>query len=264
MYRDGSLKQQNFSSLGITQITEFNILPNIDSYIANIIVVTFSLLFVSKSLIWDMHCKLDKSKKNQFLKYLIISSLIFFNFGYQVHEKAFIKTSILAILFYIFSSSDCNTESEKVKLDEKEKTYNSFLSFTINLIISVGVFAQMPLIHSIKDYSLKLIIVLFYLMLSRLIIKYLNKSKCSKRFPGLNQIIYIFTLVCLTLDFIITFSPHMNIALFNQNDFLNSQLLQSLYNLKEKYQFLPLMTFSVINAVITQFIFIMIFFLKED
>jgi alpha-1,3-glucosyltransferase len=261
---DASIKQQNSSSLGLTQITEFNILPNITSKTANIIVVFLALLLILKSLVWDKYHIELKHRNNQFIKYLTMSSLIFFNFGYQVHEKAFIKTSLLAIV-YLFISSHNITDSLKASLSNVENNYRTFFYCFMNLVIFVGVFAQMPLIHSLKDYLIKFILVFLYLVASRLILNFLIKTnKKSNTSSTLNQIINGYAVISLIIDFIIVFSPHVDLTKFVDINNVNYNLLVTISNLKEKYQFFPLMIFSVINAIVVQIICVMIFFIKED
>ena len=261
---DATIKQQNCSSLGLTQITEFNILPNITSKISNIIVVILALIFILKSLMWDKYHIELKHRNNQFVKYLTMSSLIFFNFGYQVHEKAFIKTSLLAIL-YLFISLNNISDSFKANLSNVENNYRIFFYFFMNLVIFVGIFAQMPLIHSLKDYLIKFILVLLYLVVSRLILNFhIKNNKKSETLSKLNLIINGLAVMALILDFIIVFSPHIDLTKLIDSNNVNYNLLVKVSNLKEKYQFFPLMIFSVINAIVVQIICGMIFFIKED
>ncbi len=262
IYPQGSVKSKNLSSLGLTQITEFNVLPNINTNISNFIVVTSSLLFVLKSLLRDNYHTVSRKRNNQFFKYIIISSLIFFNFGYQVHEKAFIKTSLMGIIYLIHFISCSDKIQENVGKDINN--YNSMLNFLINLILSVGIFSQMPLIHSIKDYIIKLVIVLLYLIISRLIISYLLKIEKNRKISLLSIAITVFTLVCLILDFVIVLAPHLNLNMLQKWSFLDSKFISLVSSLSEKYQFLPLMLFSIINAAVVQLILFMIFYLKEE
>ena len=260
-YPQGSLKSKNLSSLGLTQITEFNVLPNINTNISNFIVVTSSFLFVLKSFLWDNYHKVSSKRNDQFFKYMIISSLVFFNFGYQVHEKAFIKTSLIAIIYLIHFISYFDKKQENV--GKEINNYKTNVNFFINLILSVGIFSQMPLIHSIKDYLIKLVIVLLYFFISRTIISYLLKIEKNGKLLLLSSSITVFTFVSIILDFVIVLAPHLHINNLQNWNLSDYKFISIVSSLREKYQFLPLMMFSVINSAVVQLIFFMIFYLKE-
>jgi uncharacterized membrane protein SpoIIM required for sporulation len=73
-----------------------------------------------------------------------------------------------------------------------------------------------------------------------------------------NLLIYVFILICLTLDFIVVINPNLDLREFLQNfkEYENNKLVNMLITIKDKYQFLPLMLFSVINSIVVQILII--------
>ena len=94
-----------------------------------------------------------------------MSNLIFFNFSYQVHEKAFIIISLMSLIYVIIT--DFNKESDSI----------SILSF---LLVLIGIIAQIPLIHDYRDYCIKIGLVFFYITLVKVMI--FNENKVHKSF----------------------------------------------------------------------------------
>ena len=159
-----------------------------------------------KGLIEEFKNKAFERNK-EFFKYLLLSCLLFFNFGFHVHEKAFMKISIIYIIYSLYTNeNNC-----------------------AHLSILLGIFTQMPLIHTPKDYIIKITLVIAYLTIMNI----WTKSKYS-----------IYILIIVILDLIITFSPHFKI---------NYPIITRIQN---NYPFLPLMIYSVINGIITQIIYI--------
>ena len=83
---------------GVSSETGFDILPDIDIKTTNIIIISFLLIYILKFWYKKSHEKQEKNKNTkikELIQHCIFSNLIFFNFGYQVHEKAFLNISIL-------------------------------------------------------------------------------------------------------------------------------------------------------------------------
>ena len=100
--------KRNISSLGASEIgvskeTGFDILPDINMKTTNIIIITLIFIYYLKYFYEKNKRNIKKRKIREFIKHCIFSNLIFFNFGYQVHEKAFLNISILALIYYIIS-----------------------------------------------------------------------------------------------------------------------------------------------------------------
>ncbi len=247
----GSNKSKvNLTSSGLNQDTNFDVLPNVTVKFANLLIIFLSLVFIIKAFFE----KYEKYRNKQcliFLKYLMISSLIFFNFGFQVHEKAFIKVSLLAIVYYIYLVN----ESES----------NSLLATNLNFIlpIYIGIFAQLPLIHIIKDYFVKLFYVLGYIIIvkiyERITSKFTTKN-CIAKFVKITIFIYAF--ICIVLDFIVVVYPVVDIKQLGGMLNIPTENLIKISSIKEKFQFLPLMLFSVINSVFVQCYFVVLLRLR--
>jgi hypothetical protein len=89
--------------LGKTQETNFDVLPDISSILSNMNVISNLLIYFIKNMFKDNN-KINKLLKGKILiKYCLLSHLIFFNFGYHVHEKAFIIISLLSIIYFIIN-----------------------------------------------------------------------------------------------------------------------------------------------------------------
>ena len=159
-----------------------------------------------------------------------MSNLIFFNFGYQVHEKAFIIISLMSLIYVIIT--DFNKESDSI----------SVLSF---LLVLIGIIAQIPLIHDYRDYCVKISLVFFYITFVKVMI--FNQSKVHKSFL-FNLLLFVYVFLSIILDFNTTFK-----SLFNRD--LN-KYLKELCDINEKYPFLSLMLYSVLSSLMTQLCFI--------
>jgi len=164
-----------------------------------------------------------KEKRLAFTKYLILSSFIFYNFGFHVHEKAFIIISILLLVYnFILHSEEKEADNDKNKTKNLNNINNTCFSFILRSALYIGTFSQMPLIQSKKDYFPKLILVISYLFLVEIYFGFLKfqskfnqeneKIKSSKIlkwvFTGLFLIFISLVLIC---DFIFVF--------FNKNSF---------------------------------------------
>ena len=228
-YQDLISSNLNLASIGKTQEIKFNILPNIDPMHVNILILTLSILLISAVLILENYNKKKQEKNFLFTKCLLISSFIFFNFGFHVHEKAFIKISILFLIYnFIFFSSRDENEN---KFDYAQN--NQIFTFLLRSAVYVGIFSQMPLIQSKKDYFIKLSLVLSYLLIFEFYLSFrkniiknssdkefneiIKKNKNRKRFNIIGYVkafIFIcFSLIILISDFIFVF--------FTKNDYEN-------------------------------------------
>jgi len=163
-------------------------------------------------------------KRLAFTKYLILSSFIFYNFGFHVHEKAFIIISILVLVYNFILSS----EEKSISDGQKETSYLNIsnyacFSFILRSVLYVGTLSQMPLIQSKKDYFSKLLLVISYILLIEIYFAFRNfesklyennntKKKCSKFYKwSISAFSIIFITVVLACDFIFVF--------FNKNSF---------------------------------------------
>lgn len=233
MKSSSDIKSKNTSALGVTQETSFDVLPNISSASSTMLLATVLLLYLTKQFILPLR-KIDpfeekninqmiaiikKRKQNikKILKDCMISNLIFFNFGYQVHEKAFIIISLM-MLIYFFCQGD----------NEQKYFYNILF-----MALSIGILAQMPLIHDYRDYIAKLCLVITYfgfIFAGLVSIETINKQT------------FVYIGISIVLDFIAIFKP--------------------IEFIKRKYPFLPLMGYSVLSACFVQMFFSLLL-LKE-
>ena len=235
--KNSEYKKRNISALGatspngVTQETGFDILPDITSNFSNLIVISLIFVYISKTIFFEKN-NIDKkeNKLKLFLKYCIMSNLIFFNFGYQVHEKAFIIISLMTLIYVIVNDLS------------KKMDCISILSF---LLVLIGVLAQIPLIHDYRDYFTKIIIVFCYICFVKIMI--FNENSIHKSIIY-NLVLFGYIFVSIILDFNTIFKEQ-----FNYN--LNKYLLQ-LGNINKKFPFISLMLYSVISSIMTQICFI--------
>ena len=251
--------RKNTSSLGasengVSQETGFDILPDIDMKKTNIIIITFIFIYYIKYIYENYKTKNAKSKNDkikEFIKNCIFSNLIFFNFGYQVHEKAFLNISILTLIHYIISF-DNKEEKEIINQDKKQrKKYRIFdtLNSLAFIMIIIGILAQLPLIHEPEDYLIKVGLSITYIIVCKAII--FNKNDINSSFVT-TIIIIFFVFFSINLDFLNTFQKY-----FDYN--INFAPIKVLKEINEKYPFLYLMLYSVINGAFTQMIFLLLF-----
>ena len=288
----------NLASIGKTQEIKFNILPDIQPKHVNTLIITLSIVLISSVFVFrvvkDVNNKTEK--RLAFTKYLILSSFIFFNFGFHVHEKAFIIISILLLVYNFILSSE-----EKCTLDGKNENSNFYnsnkgcFSFILRSALYIGTLSQMPLIQSKKDYFSKLFLVISYIILVEIYFAFRNfelklnennsqekRSKIVKWFISGSFIIFI--AVVLACDFIFvfinknSFEKDYNFTIpmymhYNQTEIAHQRYLdriesekvlenistnipslKGLFDVLERYEFLPLMIISVTNAVLVQLI----------
>ena len=235
-------------SQGVSKETGFDILPDINMKTTNIIIITFIVIYYMKYLYTKTNekkgkIKLKTKKIKEFIQHCIFSNLIFFNFGYQVHEKAFLNISILALLYYIISVFTVVTEDKKILV------YSDDLTSLTLIIVFIGTAAQMPLVNDPKDYLVKVGLVLFYYVYCNVML--FNKGDFNSD-CGTKVVITITLILILILDFFITFQ--------NSFDFdLKIPGMKELEKLCDRFPFIFLMSFSTLNSVFVQVIFLLLF-----
>ena len=247
--------KKNISSLGASEIgvskeTGFDILPDIDMKATNIIIISLILMYYLKYFYEKKKRNIKKRKIKEFIRHCIFSNLIFFNFGYQVHEKAFLNISPLALIYYIISFDDeeKNLNIEKKEIIKYKKYFDSLNSLSF-IIVIIGILAQLPLIHEPKDYLVKIGITITYIILCKSLI--FNKNDINSLFH-IKIIIFLYILYSLILDFLVNFVNY-----FSKD--INCSLIIALEMINKKYPFLYLMLYSVFNGALTQIIFILLF-----
>ena len=241
------------SENGVSQITGFDMLPDIDMLKTNIIIGSFILIYFLKYFYEKNKNKMMKIKNKkikEFIKHCIFSNLIFFNFGYQVHEKAFLNISILTLIYYIISIPN---EEKKENEDKKEKIKKNIKFDIINslsfIIIIIGIFAQLPLIHEASDYLVKTGLTIFYIVICKAII--FNNNDINSLLI-IMVLIFGYIIFSLILDFLITFQKYFDYD-------IQISFIMMLKEINEKYPFLFLMLYSIFNGAFTQIIFILLF-----
>ena len=239
---------------GVSQISGFDVLPDITIKMTNMIIVTLVIIYFVKNI--STTNKKENKIKN-FIRYSIISNLIFFNFGYQVHEKAFIIISILTVVYYIISFDEnhlTNNKNSKNNKNNKNKkistTQNNMLNSLSFIIVLIGILAQLPLIHEPKDYLYKISLVISYVAFCKIAI--FNKKDINSLI-SFKIIVFGYLFFSIFLDYIITFQKKLSEGKFT---FPGNKILMQIH---EKYPFLFLMMYSVNSSLFTQTIFILLF-----
>ena len=249
--------KKNISSLGasengVSQETGFDILPDININKTNLIIITFIFIYYIKYFYEKYKTKKVKNKNGkikEFLKICVFSNLIFFNFGYQVHEKAFLNISILTLIHYIISFDDKEIVINKEKNKKIKISIFDVLNSLSFIIIIIGIFAQLPLIHEPEDYLVKIGLTLAYIIICKTLI--FNKKDINSSFV-ITITIVGFILFSILLDFLNTFQNY-----FDYN--ITFSPIKVLKEIHKKYPFLYLMFYSVLNGALTQIIFILLF-----
>lgn len=258
-------KRKNTSALGITQVTEFDVLPNISSLVSNLCLIVLLAFYFTKDLFFNLYEKPSNNsifenkfkffKAKKIIQYCLISNLIFFNFGYHVHEKAFLIISILTI-FYILVDKK---EKEYIK-SISEKEINNHMSKDNNIIglsqfmIILGSIAQIPLIHEHQDYFPKIIFLIFYILLLKYSLGFNLKLNWK------NIILYLYIYLSLLLDLNTTFSQNLSLKKESKSNKI-IYLFDMIKNINISKPFLSLMIYSVISSLITQIILIALIFI---
>jgi len=201
---------KNLSSLGLTQDVSFDVLPDISSKMVIIILIGLSLLLILFALIKA------KNSKQDFLKYLNLSCFIFFNFGFQVHEKALMNNTIILTINYFLYLGNKDTQSIKFNILE-----HNFILLTV-----VSTLAQFPLINSTREFPIKLLLILSLMFLLSIISKYIGR-----RFT---DFILFIGCVLVLLDLI-----YLVITLMDYNSLIHFKKILS------KFQFFPILMISV-------------------
>ena len=246
--------QRNTSSKGAgengvsNQTGLFDILPDIDMRITNIIIITFFVIYYMRYMYNKIkekkqQYKLKNKKIKEFIEHCIYSNLIFFNFGYQVHEKAFLNISLLTLVYYIMTVFSFETKDKKIY------TYSDDISSLALIISLIGFCAQMPLVNDPKDYLVKIGLCWFYYAF--LYIGIFNNNDFNSEL-GTKCVIFVIYIFISCLDFIITFQRTFDFD-------LNIPGMSDLEKLCVKYPFIFLMGFSCLNSVFVQVVFLLLF-----
>ena len=144
---------------------------------------------------------------------------------------------ILTLIYYFI-------EDNNEKYITSGKGEGDYLLTLSNLIVLVGGITQMPLIHNFKDYLPKISI--FFTYYCFVTFFFFKKSR-----P--NILLVIFVIMCLALDFNTVFQNQFNY------DLCDCKLLKLLQKINQRFPFASLMLFSVINSIMTQIIFVVLF-----
>ena len=246
--------QRNTSSKGAgengvsNQTGLFDILPDIDMRITNILIITFFVIYYMRYMYNKIkekkqQYKLKNKKIKEFIEHCIYSNLIFFNFGYQVHEKAFLNISLLTLVYYIMTVFSFETKDKKIY------TYSDDISSLALIISLIGFCAQMPLVNDPKDYLVKIGLCWFYYAF--LYIGIFNNNDFNSEL-GTKCVIFIIYIFISCLDFLITFQRTFDFD-------LNIPGMSDLEKLCVKYPFIFLMGFSCLNSVFVQVVFLLLF-----
>lgn len=309
----------NTSASGKVQVTNFNILPNISVMESNVLVVSLSLMLIIYYIL-SKYPSTIKEINNKIFKILFLSGVIFFNFGYHVHEKAIISLSIILLLWSYSNSTEIveelktkedskPTSIENIQEEEKQRLLEKnellienikgapkdkglqlhkrprfffffgskdeiLMTSTFELEL-ISLFTQLPLTHNIEDYYVK-----FFLISVLLIIKYITLKhticKYLSHWGFLYKLLIILFIICLVFtDFIYVIvipslkslsqeekKYYINFALNKLKTtsmFNDVKLLEFLYlrfdlviDTLIKFEFVPLMVFSVINSYVLQ------------
>ena len=123
--------------------------------------MTLCTLFVLSLLLIIMVFKKTKNCRGDFLKYLNLSCFIFFNFGYQVHEKAIITNVIILSIHFFLTVEDKRQKEKSFTIIEK-----NFLLLTV-----VGTISQFPLINSIREFPILVLLMITYIIIITLAVK---------------------------------------------------------------------------------------------
>ena len=234
-------------SKGVSQQTGFDILPDIDIKTTNIIIITLILIYYLKymySKIQEKNKLKYKTKKiKEFIQHCIFSNLFFINFGYQVHEKAFLNISILTLVYYLISVYSAETKNKQII------TYQDDITLLSLIIVLLGFSAQLPLVNDPKDYLVKLGLALFYYIFCRVAI--FNKGDMNSDLGTRIIVAVIFALI-LIFDFCVTFQNSFDLD-------LNIIGMKQLEKFLDKYPFIFPMSFSCLNSVFVQVVFLLIF-----
>ena len=253
-YKDYSYKRNTSSTgageNGVSKQTGFDILPDINMKITNIIVFTFIVIYFmqyyrKKSKEKNIAKKINKNaiRIKEFIQHCIYSNFIFFNFGYQVHEKAFLNISILVLLDYIISVYSLETKDKKIY------TYSDDITSLALIITLIGFTAQMPLIHDPRDYLVKIGLVTFYFIFCNVAI--FNKDDFNNDTATKINVIILFILN-LIVDFFVSFQDYFDLD-------LKLPGMQSLKQIVIIYPFMFLMGFSCLNSLFVQVLFLLLF-----
>jgi hypothetical protein len=133
--------------------------------------------------------------------------------------------------------------------NKKVLVYSDDLTSMALIISFIGTAAQMPLVNDPKDYLVKIGLVLFYYVYCNVML--FNKGDFNSD-CGTKVVMAITLILNLILDFFITFQ--------NSFDFdLKIPGMKELEKLCDMYPFIFLMSYSALNGVFVQVIFLLLF-----
>ena len=253
IYNRKNISALGASENGVSKETGFDILPDINMKKTNIIIMIFIFIYYMKYYYENYKTKIVKCKNGkikEFLKNCIFSNLIFFNFGYQVHEKAFLNISILTLIYFIisFDNKEKIINCGKYK-GNKNSNFDALNSLSF-IIVIIGILSQFPLIHEPEDYLVKVGLSLLYIIICKSII--FNKNDINSSCV-VSILIFCFVIYSIILDFLSVFQKYFDYD-------INFAPIKILREINEKYPFLYLMLYSVISSAFTQMIFLLLFF----
>ncbi len=153
------------------------------------------------------------------------------------------------MIHYIISFDDKEIVINKEKNKKIKISIFDVLNSLSFIIIIIGIFAQLPLIHEPEDYLVKVGLTLTYIIICKTLI--FNKKDINSSFVITITIIG-FILFSILLDFFNTFQNY-----FDYN--ITFSPIKVLKEINKKYPFLYLMFYSVLNGALTQIIFILLF-----
>ena len=253
-------KGKNTSTLGNVGTFEFDYLPQITPLVSNILVITLLLIYFIKNF---------NSKKPNFMKMLFVSSFIFFNFSYHVHEKAILMLSIVLLLWcYNISITNENEEETVYPFGLFYNTEAQLLmtcSFELEL---TSFFTQLPLIHDQKDIFMKLSLIVFILFFKFSVLKNTVSKNLKYKSTFYKWIIYYYIIASIIFDaFYMWIIPNLKkisddeiaqtymhyLKYFGRVDFKEhiTQIL-IIKSIIVKYEYIPLMLTSVMNSCFVQ------------
>ena len=253
-YKDYNYKRNTSSTgageNGVSKPTGFDILPDINMKITNIIICTFLVIYFmqyyrkkSREKIVKIKNQNNARKIKEFIQHCIYSNFIFFNFGFQVHEKAFLNISIMVLLDYIIS-----VYSVELK-DKKIYTYSDDITSLALFITLIGTNAQMPLIQDPRDYLVKIGLVSFYFIFCKVAIFNKNDFNTDTATKIVVPIVFFLNLIG---DFFVSFEDDFNLN-------LDIPGMLSLKQIVIIYPFMIIMGYSCLNSVFVQVIFLLLF-----
>lgn len=271
MFKFEGLKNINTTATGKVQVSSFNVLPDISLNMSNIIVCSKIVLLLSMYFYSSEESKaipknkitknsdsetennttnpysiiLSKTKQIEFIKLLFQSGLIFYLYGYQVHEKAMIGLLIVTIIWAYLSE------------DNKVLELSSSLDF-------LSLYVMSPLLHERQDYFTKTVLLFTYTYIKGILIKHLvSKTPYHEQ----NSSSFTFQNIEFYLFFILDFAFVVLIPTIKEEKYINLGLSASDYKKFQSHainnQFFPIMLISALAAMRLIYISLKLIFNKS-